>query len=469
MVENWSFDIYDNLEADNNYTIISNSIDLAGNISDNSTTQMSISVANVFIPSVKELYTNTLTPKIEGNLNTSKDGTITNVIVNGKCYCDPANIILDTAYTVSYPLVVVNNDSSWYLDIPSGHIQSGGVYDVIVSVKKNNITFGDITTNELNIRENVPLAPTVNYLETNNSTPTITGDVDKDSTLKVTINGIEYSNMTFEDDPNSSDRQLWSLIIPEWNSLADGEYNINAESSDDYGNNVSVNNKSLVIDTIAPDTPIISNMNLYSSYPSFSGSADVETVQLELNGEVYTTIPSNGDWSIKVGNIIPRGTYDALITYTDKFGNSSTLTESVSITGVPEVNKLYTNLKIPTLSGNAFSTDVLKITVDGVVYEEGDGNLVDSGNDTWSLKLPNELNYGVYSVSIVGTDSNGVEYNNVVKADDLTIQESFNNVNLPTVNDSKTYQSTPMITGTYDSSYDNLKLEIYDSSKKFSK
>ena len=62
------------------------------------------------------------------------------------------------------------------------------------------------------------------------------------------------------------------------------------------------------------------------------------------------------------------------------------------------------------------------VVVNGVTYTEGDGNLVDNGDDTWSLTIPdaNALPDGIYDVMATATDAAG---NSSVDAtvDELTI------------------------------------------------
>uniref|UniRef100_UPI00196548D6 Ig-like domain-containing protein n=1 Tax=Escherichia coli TaxID=562 RepID=UPI00196548D6 len=90
------------------------------------------------------------------------------------------------------------------------------------------------------------------------------------------------------------------------------------------------------------------------------------------------------------------------------------------------------------------------VTVNGVTYTEGDGNLVDNGDGTWTLTIPtgNEIPEGTYDVSVTATDAAGNTSTDVT-TDELVIDTTDPTV--PTVNSQVTNDTTPVITGTADS------------------
>lgn len=73
----------------------------------------------------------------------------------------------------------------------------------------------------------------------------------------------------------------------------------------------------------------------------------------------------------------------------------------------PTVLEQQTNKVLPIIKGTATSSSTVEVTVNGVTYREGDGNLVDNGNDTWELRIPvgNEFEEGTYDVVVKATDS----------------------------------------------------------------
>src|SRR5699024_12271491 len=89
---------------------------------------------------------------------------------------------------------------------------------------------------------------------------------------------------------------------------------------------------------------------------------------------------------------------------------------------------------------------------------EGDGNLIDNGNGTWSLQIPvgNEIPDGVYDVVATATDVAGNTSNDAT-VNELTIDPAA--LTTPTVDKVISNSSTPEITGTADSAED-LTVEV---------
>src|SRR5690606_17271521 len=118
---------------------------------------------------------------------------------------------------------------------------------------------------------------------------------------------------------------------------------------------------------------------------------------------------------VPTGNEISDGVYDVLATVTDVTTNTATdvttdeLTIDTVVPMTPTVDALVTISPTPELTGTADSVDELTVSVNGVTYIEGDGNLVDHGDDTWTLQVPvgNEIPDGTYDVVATATDVAG--------------------------------------------------------------
>src|SRR5690606_19023660 len=93
------------------------------------------------------------------------------------------------------------------------------------------------------------------------------------------------------------------------------------------------------------------------------------------------------------------------------------------------------------ITGTADSADVLTVTVNGVTYTEGDGNLVDHGDNTWTLQIPvgNEIPDGIYDVVATATDLAGNSASDGT-LDELTIDSTAPTV--PTINEVLTSSAT---------------------------
>src|SRR5690606_14609664 len=154
-------------------------------------------------------------------------------------------------------------------------------------------------------------------------------------------------------------------------------------------------------------------------------------------------LTDNGDntWTLQipVGNEIPDGIYDVVVTSRDLPGKSvshETLAEvTIDSTAptVPTINEVLTSSPTPEITGTADSADILTVTVNGVTYTEGDGNLTDNGDNTWTLQIPvgNEIPDGIYDVVATATDLAGNSASDGT-LDELTIDSSVPTV--PTVN-----------------------------------
>src|SRR5690606_12225105 len=175
--------------------------------------------------------------------------------------------------------------------------------------------------------------------------------------------------------------------------------------------------------------------------PEITGTADsADNLTVEVNGVTYTesdgNLMDNGNdtWTLLVpaGNEIPDGIYDVVATATDATGSTSTdatvdeLTINSSAPTMPTVNPLSTNNSTPAITGTADSADELTVGVNGIVYAEGNGDLVDDGSGNWTLQIPvgNEIPDGTYDVTATAMDATGnVSTDNTV--DELTINSSL--------------------------------------------
>src|SRR5690606_27754325 len=117
---------------------------------------------------------------------------------------------------------------------------------------------------------------------------------------------------------------------------------------------------------------------------------------------------------VPAGNEIPDGIYDVVAVATNTAGNTATdsttneLTIDSTGSTVPTVDTLVTNSPTPEITGTADSADELTVGVNGIVYTEGNGDLVDNGNNSWALQVPvgNEIPDGVYDVTATTMDAN---------------------------------------------------------------
>ena len=124
--------------------------------------------------------------------------------------------------------------------------------------------------------------------------------------------------------------------------------------------------------------------------------------------------------------------------------------------GVPDyldsdggLNPLLTNSATPTLSGEIFVApgEILSVTVNGVTYTDGDGNLVLNSDGTWQLTIPasDALTDGDFDVAVMVTDEAGNTTTDV-GTDELTVDTTPPVA--PGVTSLTTNDDTPVIKGT---------------------
>ena len=248
-----------------------------------------------------------------------------------------------------------------------------------------------------------------------------------------------------------NDDGTWDLTIPLANALAEGNYDVVAMVVDAALNaSTDPSSEELEIDLTAPVAPTVTAQLTSSETPVISGTASTgtgETLSVEVNGVTYTVgdghLVDNGDgtWdlTIPMGDALPEGLFDVMVTVTDAAGNSSSesstneLTIDLTPPSVPTITSLLTNSNTPTLSGTAIlaAGDALSIEVNSVVYTVGDGNLIDNGDGSWDLTIPagNVLDGSTYDVVASVSDAAG----NV--SSDTTSNEpvSYTHLTLPTI------------------------------------
>ncbi len=456
----WILNIPDgNILPDDIYDVKANVTDVAGNsATDNTTDELTIDTMAPTTPTVTAQITNDPTPTITGTANTVDNLTVT---VNGVTYAEGDGNLID------------NGDNSWILNIPDGNILPDDIYDVKANVTDaagNSAT--DNTTDELTIDTMAPTIPTVTAQITNDPTPLIEGTADSADDLTVEVNGAIYT----EGDGNLTDNGdgTWSLQIPDGDSLPDGIYDVKANATDAAGNSATDGTTDeLTIDTMAPTTPTVTDQITNDPTPLIEGTADsADDLTVEVNGAIYTegdgNLTDNGDdtWNLQIpdGDSLPDGTFDVVATATDAAGNSATdgttdeLTIDTMAPTIPTVTAQITNDPTPLIEGTADSADDLTVEVNGTIYTEGDGNLTDNGDGTWSLQIPdgNILPDDIYDVKANVTDVAGNSATDNT-TDELTIDTMAPTI--PTVTAQITNDPTPLIEGTADSA-DDLTVEV---------
>ncbi len=313
-----------------------------------------------------------------------------------------------------------------------------------------------------------PQSPSVNGLITNDTTPTITGSYDATDAaggFTVSVNGVTY---TLGDGNLTTSGNDWSLTIPAGDSLGENTYEVTATANDANGNSASdTTTNELVVDLIPPSAPTVNSQTSNSFTPTITGSYDAVDAaggfSVTVNGVTYTLgdgylSASGNTWTLLLpaGNALSDGTYEVTATATDAAGNSSSdITNNelfIDTTGptAPTVTSQTTNDTTPTITGTydaADSAGGFSVTVNGVTYSLGDGNLTASGNN-WNLNIPtgNALSEGIYDVTATSIDGSS---NAISDSSSNELVIDLTAPTAPTVVNQTTNDTTPTISGSY--------------------
>lgn len=452
---NWSLAIpAANALSEGPYNVIATAYDAVGNsASDGTIDELVIDLTPPAIPTVNTIVSNDPTPLLSGTAVLGVGETLT-VSFDGSTYAlGDGNLSLQ--------------GNTWLLDIPTPQqLTTDGTYDVVATATDaagNSAT--DITSGEYTLDSSLPDAAIVNFLSTNNTTPTITGTVNLalGDSLAITIDGQTYVPGDGHLVVVGSD---WSLTIPPSNVLVESVYDVVATTTNALGStNTDATVNELDIDLTPPSAPTTDFLIANDSTPMLTGTIAVEpggTMSVSANGVVYT----EGDgslsrvgtvWTLQVptANAFPAdGTYDIVATSTDAAGNASSdsttgeFTLDTVLPDPPTVNALTTNDVTPTITGNAnlLADETLAVALNGTVYNQGDGNLSVSGTN-WALTVPfaNALFDSTFEVVATATDSLG-NANSDTTSNELTID--LTPPPTPTVDQLTSNDRTPLLTGT---------------------
>jgi VCBS repeat-containing protein len=283
------------------------------------------------------------------------------------------------------------------------------------------------------------IAPLVSVTDalTNDATPALTGTVDDPTaSVTVTVDGIDYSAT------NNGDG-TWTLADSTLSALADNSYPVTVTATDEAGNQGTATG-TLVVDTVAPDAPVINAGN----GTEISGTAEANSeINIDVDGDgvpdYTTTADENGNWSVTPDSPLNDGT-DVVATATDQAGNESDPASSTTnaAAATVTVNSEVTNDTTPPLSGMISDpTATVVVNVNGTDY-----TAVNNGDGTWTLAddtLPVLVDDN-YSVLVTATTSLGVTS---TANGNLIIDTAAPVVTVDAV---LTNDSTPTLTGTVD-------------------
>ncbi len=321
-----------------------------------------------------------------------------------------------------------------------------GSHSVVASAKDpagNDSTDATLT---IEIDHTAPAVPTIGSANvTGDTTPTIFGTAEANSTVTVTVDGAPYCTAITNGTGN------WSCIGAA--ALTPGSHNVSATATDAANNTSGPATLALTIDTTQPDAPAFTNPSITSdTTPQFTGTAEANgTVKVFVDGTLYCTAAVNGagNWSCTSAVVLSAGTHTATATATDAANNTSppaTLPMTID-TGAPAAPTITsptsTNDTTPAIFGTAEPGSTVTVKVDGAAY----CTAIASNSGAWSCIGVTVLAAGSHSVSATATDA----ANNVSPAATQTLAVDLTAPAAPTVTSPESgssVNSTPTFTGT---------------------
>jgi MYXO-CTERM domain-containing protein len=291
----------------------------------------------------------------------------------------------------------------------------------------------------------------------NNTTPALSGTVDNDSSVVVRV---------LDAQGNEVQVLATNVLNGAWDAnalaLPEGTYSLEATATDPAGNTTVVTN-TYTVDLTPPgltlDAPA-DGSSVNNNTPAVSGTVDNDSTVvvriLDDQGnevQVLAANVANGAWDASA-MMLADGTYTVEATATDPAGNTTTVTNMVTVDTAPPAVSLVTpadgvslNDATPTVTGTAEAGAMVTITI-----TDAGGNVVETlmatadANGDWSADA-SALAEGAYTVEATAADAagNSATSNNNGFTIDLTapVLTVTSPADMTSIND-----DTPTLTGT---------------------
>lgn len=436
------------LLGDDTYTFTAEVSDSVGNVGSDSVTYIldTTPPAVAIVSPADGSSTNDDTPTITG---TAEAGAMVSVAV-----IDGGGNIVDTL------MVTADGNGDWSVDaaqLPEGFYSLAGTATDAAgnSTMATPVSF-TVDTTPPALTFDSPADGTVS----NNTTPALSGTVDNDASVVVRV---------LDDQGNEVQVLATNVLNGAWDAnalaLAEGTYTLEATATDAAGNTTTVSN-TYTVDLTPPaltfDAPADGD-SVNSNTPALSGTVDndasvVVRVLDEQGNEVQVLAANvlNGAWDASA-TALADGTYNFEVTATDPAGNTTTLTNTVTVDTAPPAVALVTpidgnslNDATPTISGTAEADAMITITI-----ADAAGNTVETlmatadNNGDWSVDA-SALAEGSYTATATATDSAGNSATSNTNGFTIDLTAPALAVTSP-VDMSSINDDTPSLTGTAES------------------
>ncbi|MCT4708625.1 Ig-like domain-containing protein [Enterobacteriaceae bacterium H16N7] len=351
---------------------------------------------------------------------------------------------------VSVGSVVVGPSGSWSL-IPGADLPDGQHTLTVTATD----TAGNATASSagfvVNVDTTPPAAPVITAVAddgptpgpvvsgqpTNDTTPTLTGTAEPNTTLTVRDNGTIIGTANVDGTGN------WSFTPAA--PLTEGSHNLTLTATDAAGNVGPASTAfNVVVDTTAPVVPVITTVIddqtaigtdttltngqlTKDTLPTLKGTSEANAVITIREGTTpigTTTADGSGNWSFTPTAPLGQGSHSLNVTATDAAGNTSnpssafsivvdslapnppaivTVTDNTAPSIGPVTSGIATNETRPALTGTGEVGATITVYNDGTAI----GTTTVGAGGTWSFTPATAIASGSHSLTVTATDSAG--------------------------------------------------------------
>ena len=440
---NWSFTSISSL-SEGSHTVKATATDAVGNTS---------------VDSATNTFTVDITPPPAPLVLTPADGSTTNDSAPTVTGTAEANSTVTVYFDGSSAGTTTANGAGNWTFTSASSLSDGSHSVKATATDAAGNTSVDSATNTFTVDTTPPTAPVLSTpadaSSTNDTTPTVTGTAEANSTVTVYFDGSSAGTTTANGAGN------WTFTSA--SSLSDGSHSVKATATDAAGNtSVDSATNTFTVDTTPPTAPVVSTPADASSTndttPTVTGTAEANsTVTVYFDGSSAGTTTANGagNWSFTSASSLSDGAHTVKATATDALGNTSvdSATNTFTVDTTPPVAPVVltpadgslTNDNTPTVTGTAEANSTVTVYFDG----SSAGTTTANGAGNWSFTSASSLSDGAHAVKATATDALG---NTSVDSATNTFTVDTTPPTAPVVSTpadaSSTNDTTPTVTGT---------------------
>ncbi|EIF0350169.1 Ig-like domain repeat protein, partial [Salmonella enterica] len=319
----------------------------------------------------------------------------------------------------------VDGNGNWSLVLADKLVIGENKYTVLATDIAGNtknisgvLDYRPVITSSLYLREESDSGIKGDFI-TNSDLPVFEGVTSPFSSVKFTVNGLEYAT-------RSDDSGYWSVDVE--NLVSDGLYGFTLHIIDNAGSEFEQKGSVTIDRSLPKATSVLSHESdsgrfnndgiTNTKQPSITGQTKPDSeIVINFHGQIYkTSSDSSGAWVFKFPESLSDGNYKYSVTVTDRTGNSNTADNSfiidTSVTlltamlspgdRVPGQDSNVTGSERPVITGKVEVGSEVVITYNGHTIKAD----VDT-NGNWSVDLYKGINIGKNDYIVTATDMAG--------------------------------------------------------------